>query len=264
MGNPILNASQLKLAIPGRAPGMAIDLTIEIGQCWGLLGSNGSGKTTLLHTLAGLRVPLSGHITLHGKPLPRLPRRQIAQSIGLLLQDHQDGFPATVLETALIGRHPYLRPWQWENADDQMRAERALTTLELIDLAPRGVQTLSGGERQRLAIATLLTQDPVLWLLDEPTNHLDLRHQVAVLNLIQHEVQAQRRAVVMALHDVNHAFNACSHLILLYPDGGICTGTTESLFRVETLERLLDLPLQVLQQRDEVWIRPAGLDRRAL
>jgi len=169
MGAPLLQVTDLRLGIPDRAPGKPVSLTIEAGQCWGLLGPNGVGKTTLLHTLAGLRAPFSGSIDLAGRSLTQTRRRIVAQQIGLVLQHHQDGFPATVLETALIGRHPYLRPWQWESADDRARAQQALERMELAEMAQREVQTLSGGERQRLALATLLTQDPPLWLLDEPT-----------------------------------------------------------------------------------------------
>jgi iron complex transport system ATP-binding protein len=80
-----------------------LNLEIETGQRWAILGRNGSGKTTLLLTLAGLRRPAAGSIELEGRCLGQTHRRHIAQQLGLLPQDNQDSFPATVLETALIG-----------------------------------------------------------------------------------------------------------------------------------------------------------------
>ncbi len=110
----VLATRNLIIDVPGREGGTQLNITIEPGQVWGVLGPNGAGKTTLLHTLAGLQAPRSGSVQLNDLALGQLRRRHVAQCLGLVFQDRQDGFPATVLETALIGRHPYLSPWQME------------------------------------------------------------------------------------------------------------------------------------------------------
>ncbi|MGJ7460800.1 ABC transporter ATP-binding protein [Halomonas sp. MA07-2] len=232
-----LETRELVIDVPGRADGAALTLAVEPGQVWGVLGPNGAGKTTLLHTLAGLRSPRRGDIRLDDQPLASLGRRQVARRLGLVFQDSQDGFPATVRETALIGRHPWLSPWQMEGGEDLRLAEAALKRLDVAHLAERLVSTLSGGERQRLAIATVLTQAPRLWLADEPTNHLDLHHQTAVMSLLA-EQAAQGRAVMMCLHDLNLAARWCDQLLLLYPDGEACWGPRESMLVPEVLEQL--------------------------
>lgn len=233
----ILTTDKLVIDIPGRAPGVPLELSIGPGQVWGVLGPNGVGKTTLLHTLAGLREPHSGGVQLDGKPAASLKRRAVSQRLGLVFQDRQDGFPATVLETALIGRHPWLSPWQMETSEDLALAERALVALDVIHLRDRLVNTLSGGERQRVAIATLMTQAPEIWLLDEPTNHLDLHHQVATMQLLTAQAHAGR-AVLMCLHDLNLAARWCDHLLLLYPDGSACWGAADSMLVPAVLEQL--------------------------
>ncbi|WP_355662113.1 ABC transporter ATP-binding protein [Halomonas salifodinae] len=232
-----LEAHQLVIDIPGRPDGRALDFCIEPGQVWGVLGPNGAGKTTLLHTLAGLRAPRSGQVRLDDRPLSGLGRRRVARRLGLVFQERHDGFPATVRETALIGRHPYLSPWQMEGAEELRLAEAALERLDLTHLADRLVGTLSGGERQRLAIATVLTQAPALWLADEPTNHLDLHHQTEVMALLADEAR-QGRAVMMCLHDLNLAARWCDHLLLLYPDGEACWGPAGAMLEPAALERL--------------------------
>ncbi len=256
MSSTLLTLSDLVIDIPGREPGMALNFSVQSGQCWGLLGPNGAGKTTLLHTLAGLRPARSGRVLLNSKPLGQLSRRTIAQHLGLLFQDHHDGFPATVLETALIGRHPFLRAWNMETPQDHELARLALQRMDLQHLSERQVQTLSGGERQRLALATLLTQNPPLWLLDEPTNHLDLHHQITVLDLVRGEVASRRRSAILALHDLNLAATYCTHLVLMYPDGGMCWGSTSEIFHAEALERLFQQRLAVIDTPYGPWVRP--------
>jgi iron complex transport system ATP-binding protein len=242
----VLATRDLIIDVPGREGGTPLNITIEPGQVWGVLGPNGAGKTTLLHTLAGLQAPRSGSVELNDSALGQLRRRHVAQRLGLVFQDRQDGFPATVLETALIGRHPYLSPWQMEGADDYARAEAALERLDVAHLRDRLVSTLSGGERQRVAIATVLTQAPNVWLADEPTNHLDLHHQSAVMALMG-EQAAQGQAVIMCLHDLNLAARWCDHVLLLYPNGEACWGPRDSMLVPSALESLYRQKLAVVE-----------------
>ena len=232
---------ELQLDLP-RPAGTALNLNFAAGQSWGILGPNGVGKTTLLHTLAGLKAAHSGQILLQQQPLKQLSRKQIAQQLGLVFQERQDSFPATVLETALMGRHPWLAPWQQEQALDLQLAQQALAALDCQALAPRLLSSLSGGERQRVAIATLMTQNPAIWLLDEPTNHLDLQHQVQVMRLLTEQAHSGK-IVIMCLHDLNLAARWCSHVLLLYPDGRARWGESQQLLQVDTLTELYQQPL---------------------
>ena len=237
-----LQARGLVIDVPGRGSGRPLDLSLEPGQVWGVLGPNGAGKTTLLHTLAGLRPARAGQVLLDGRALGDLRRRTVAQRLGLIFQDRQDGFPATVLETALIGRHPYLSPWRMEGAEELRLTHAALARLDVDHLEARLVNTLSGGERQRVAIATVLTQSPSIWLADEPSNHLDLHHQVSVMRLLAGQA-GEGKSVLMCLHDLNLAARWCDHLLLLYPDGEACWGPAGEILVPSALERLYDQPL---------------------
>ena len=104
-----LATEALIIDIPGRASGSPLNLAIEPGQVWGVLGPNGVGKTTLLHTLAGLREPRSGQLLLDDTPLHDIRRKTVSQQMGLVFQDRQDGFPATVLETSSAASDVYKR-----------------------------------------------------------------------------------------------------------------------------------------------------------
>lgn len=239
---PLLSAEAVTLSVPDRTLCRGLSLTVAAGQCWAILGPNGAGKTTLLLTLAGLREPDGGTVTIDGTPMPRLSRRQIARRLGLLPQDSRDPFPATVLETALLGRHPHLPPWQGEGPDDLAKAIQALETVGLQAMRDRDTASLSGGERRRLALATLLTQDPPLLLLDEPTNHLDLHHQIAILDH-QRQLADAGRGVLMVLHDPNLAARFATHALLLFGDGSWEAGRASELLEENRLGRLYGHPI---------------------
>ncbi len=240
----LLAAHGLRVDIGGKRIGGDLELTVTPGESWAVLGANGAGKTTLLYTLAGLRSPAAGTILLEGHPLRSWSRRAIARRLGILLQDSDDPFPATVLETALIGRHPHLGPWQWEGPEDTRRARDALAEVELDGFEQRGVDTLSGGERRRLALAALLVQDPKVALLDEPTNHLDLHHQIRLLGKLHDHARARGGALVMALHDVNLAARFCDHALMIFADGEILHGPADQLLRADYLTCLYHHPIE--------------------
>lgn len=239
----LLEARALTVSISGKSVCRGLDLALRPGTCLGLLGSNGAGKTTLLHTLAGLRAADHGEIVLDGIALAAQPRRRIAQRVGLLMQHPEESLPASVLETALIGRHPHIEFWRWESHNDVNVARRALKLVGLDGLEQRSQTHLSGGERRRLDIATVLTQDPKIFLLDEPALQLDMKYQ---LNLLKHFATLacdQGRAIVMSLHDVNLAARFCNQVLMLFGDGESLFGRTTEIMTAQNLTRLYHTPI---------------------
>jgi len=251
----LLTGEELTVRIGTVTVADKFNLCIRAGECWCLLGRNGAGKTTLLKTLAGLHRPDSGTLRLRGQPLQGLARREVAREIGMLFQEHQDAFPATVLETVLTGRHPHLHAWQWESAIDLDIARRALDQVGLGALESRTLNTLSGGERRRVGIATLLAQAPSVYLLDEPSNHLDLHHQIGVLDGLRRDIADAGGALVMSMHDVNLAARLADHCLALLPHGRIEQGPARQMLRTPLLEALYDQAFEQLSgSRGPVWI----------
>jgi len=253
----MLETRELSLSVAHKTLCARLSVRFEAGQNWIILGANGSGKTTLLHALAGLRVSDRGQIRLDGADIRALPHRQRARRVGLLFQDFESAFPATVLETVLSGRYPHLERWQWEGAADYRLAEAALAQVGLAEFAPRPLATLSGGERQRVEIAALLAQDAPIQLLDEPTNHLDLHHQVRVLEQLAARAQQPGRLNVFVLHDINLASRFGTHAILLFDDGTHLHGPLSEILQRPNLERLYHCRLREIHADGARWYLPA-------
>ena len=244
MSQPLLSVRELDVNIGDVRVVAGLGFDLEGGQRLAILGRNGTGKTTLLNTLAGLRRPEAGRIALCGEDYEMLGPRHAALLRGLLPQGQIDAFQSTVLETALIGRHPHIGRWAWEGRKDERIAREALAAADLAGLGSREVHTLSGGERQRLAIAALLVQQPRVYLLDEPLAHLDLNHQIAVLELFSQRASADGVGIVMVLHDINLALRYADRALLLFGEGKALEGPVEEVLTAAVLSRLYGYPLR--------------------
>ncbi len=238
----MLACEGLDVHVAGRPLVRALCGRFAPGRLVAVLGRNGVGKTLTLHTLAGLRAPSGGAVTLDGRAVADWPRRALARRLSLLPQSVEDPFPTTVLETALIGRHPHLGFWQWEGPAEVEAARRALASADLAGFEARELDTLSGGERRRLAIATLLAQDPAICLLDEPTNHLDPPHQLAVLQLFRERADAGG-TVIASLHDATLAARYADEALLLFGDGRWEFGACRDVLTAGSLGALYGSPV---------------------
>jgi len=245
----IFSCKDLTVEVAGRTLVAALNMEIARGELVAVLGQNGSGKSLTLHTLAGLRAAHTGSISLLDTDVANSKRQDLAKHLALLPQHVDDIFPATVIDTALIGRHPHIGRLSWESPADIKVAKAALACVDLDDLAARDVLTLSGGERRRLAIAQVLTQTPDLYLLDEPTNHLDPQHQMDALRLFREKAD-DGAAVIASLHDVNLAVRFADRCLLLYGDGRWDLGTTEEILGAERLSQLYATPMEAVAWRN--------------
>ena len=245
---PLLLSRSLRVSVPGRRLVDALDLGLTRGEFVAILGQNGAGKSLTLQTLAGLRPPESGEILLDSRNIFAVRRQDVARKLALLPQVIEDIFPTTVLDTALIGRHPHIGHFRWESAADQAIAEDALETMGLGELAQRDILTLSGGERRRLAIAQVLTQSPEIFLLDEPTNHLDPQHQLDAMRVFRKAADGGA-AVIAALHDVNLAVRFADRCLLLHGDGRWQLGPCEQVLSEQRLSELFATPMEAINWR---------------
>ena len=241
----LLECRSLDVAVAGRTLVRRLEFGAHVGEFIAILGENGVGKTLTLHCMAGVRAPACGTVLLDNHPLLDYPRRARARRIGLVAQSDEDPFPSTVLESVLIGRHPHLGLWDWETPRDVELARSALTDVDLAGFERREVATLSGGERRRLAIATILVQEPAVYLLDEPINHLDPHHAIDTLRLFRRRVTAGA-CVIATLHDANQAERFADKTLMLERNGHWNFGTTREVVNSESLTQVYRTPMAEL------------------
>lgn len=227
-----------------------VSLEVQPGRMLGILGPNGSGKTTLVRGATKMLPTRSGVIQLLGRQLESYSREELARNVAVVPQEGIPVFPYTVLETVLMGRAPWLRPFSFEGQEDLEIAAEALRAVAAEDLAARDLTELSGGERQRTVIARALAQQARFILADEPTAHLDLRHAVSTFRLLGKLKKERQLAILVVTHDVNLAAIHCDHLLLLAGGQVVAEGTPREVLQTETLSEAYSTPVLVEHRAD--------------
>lgn len=208
------------------------------GSIVGILGPNGSGKTTLLRLMSGTLAPMTGVVALEGLALTALPRRAVARRVAIVPQETHLAFDYSVLEIALMGRHPHLGLFQLEGPADIAIAREALAATGTAKLEERPFATLSGGEKQRVILAAALAQSPELLMLDEPTASLDLGYQLEIAAILRRLNRDQQITMVLSAHDLNFAASVCRELVLLKNGSVLASGPTDEVLTPKNVRDL--------------------------
>ena len=178
-----------------------VDLDIQAGEFFLLLGSSGSGKSTLLNLISGIDQPSEGAVIINGTDITNLNEHQRTlfrrDHIGIVFQFFNLLPTLTVLENITL-------PQELQGVRRKESEAKARALLERVGLADRAEDfpdKLSGGEQQRVAIARALIHGPLLLLADEPTGNLDEETGEAVLALLLELTREVGKTLVMATHN---------------------------------------------------------------
>jgi ABC-type cobalamin/Fe3+-siderophores transport system ATPase subunit len=213
--------------------------SIKEGDFIGLLGANGSGKSTILKLATGILKPLSGSLTIWGTNLAAVSNKDRAKLISYLPQSLDISVPFTVSELVSMGIYPY-------DILPTMTVEEALDMAGLREKANARLSDLSGGERRRTFIAMTLLQGAGLILLDEPFANLDIKYQVELVKLLKNLRETRGISVMMALHDINMAFQF-QKIILIKGGVIIGVGRPEEVLTRDFLKQAFDVDVDVRQ-----------------
>ncbi|MEC5180715.1 metal ABC transporter ATP-binding protein [Arthrobacter sp. CG_A4] len=239
---PVVSLRGASLSFGQRTLWENLDLDINPGEFFAVLGPNGSGKTTFLKVLLGLQELSSGTAVLDGHPVQRGSRR-----IGYIPQ--QKAFdPDTPLRARdLVGLGIDGHRWgvRLGEAKANRRIDRLLGLVGAEDYAKTPVGQLSGGEQQRLRVAQALATDPKVLLCDEPLLSLDLQHQQAVSGLINEQCHGQKSAVVFVTHEINPIVDYVDRVLYL-AGGRFRVGTPAEVMTTEVLSDLYGSRVEVI------------------
>lgn len=207
-----------------------LNLDVQRGQVFGMLGPNGSGKTTTLGMLMGVVNPTAGNFTWFGEQ----PTHHIRKKIGAVLE------------------HPIFYPYLSGQKNLELNAmikecdpASIPQVLDLVELTARRddkYRTYSLGMKQRLAIASALLNDPTVLILDEPTNGLDPMGIAEIRELIK-RIAADGKTIILASHLLDEVQKVCTHFCVLKKGNLVHTGPVALVGSgAETVEVIAESP----------------------
>lgn len=191
-----------------------INLTIEDGEIFGIIGLSGAGKSTLVRCINLLERPTSGQVLLDGKDLMQLPRKELLQvrrSIGMIFQGFNLLDQRTVLKNVTY-------PLEISGVGKAEAKKRALELLELVGLADRAgsyPSQLSGGQKQRVAIARAMATNPKYLLCDEATSALDPTTTESILQLLKEINRTMGVTIVVITHEMRVIDQICDRVAVI-------------------------------------------------
>jgi iron complex transport system ATP-binding protein len=232
----VLSLKNLNVALGGRTVLSRIGANFAPGECVAIMGPNGSGKSTLMRAAAGLIAPLSGDITLQGKPLAAWRRADLAREIAYLPQGGEVHWPLTVRNIVALGRLPHAHRFAKKSDADEAAIVRAMQACDIAHLADRPATSLSGGERARALLARALASEAKIILADEPFAQLDPSHQLHAMEVLKAASEAGA-LVIVVLHDLSIAARHASRVLLLSEGHVAAEGPPATTLVSETLRK---------------------------
>jgi len=200
-----------------------IDLTIDRGRFWGVIGPNGGGKSTLLKTVLDLIPPVSGTVqTQAGLAFGYVPQKDKFDPI----------FPVSVDELVTMGRYSRIPPGRRPGKADRERVRQAMNMTGIIHLKNRTFRSLSEGEKQRALLARAIAGEPDILVLDEPTASVDVKGEARIMELVRNIKHEQGLTVIMVSHYLNTLTQHADMMMLIDKD--------RSLFEAGTKEKMMN------------------------
>lgn len=251
MDNKILSVKNLKVGYKNNLILNGINLNIERGKIYSIIGPNGCGKTTLIRAMSRNLRPDSGEVLLDNNNIFKTNTKLIARKMAVLGQSNTGMSDITVKALVQYGRYAHKKWWTGTDADDIQIVDWAIERTGMTYLQDRKINALSGGELQRAWIAMAIAQKPEIMLLDEPTTYLDIAHQLEIMELVSKLNKEDGITVVMVLHDMNHAARFSDELIVLQNKKIRTIGKPWDLIKNGELETVFKVDAEVLADNED-------------
>ena len=200
---------------------------LNAGEVVALLGENGCGKSTFLKTLCAQLQPVSGTVSLCGRPLDSTKvaawnARERAKVVTLVRMSGITCDRMTVREFVSLGRTPYAGLFDGRSKEDERIVDESIALLELEAFANRWVNELSDGERSRVYLAQAVAQQVKVLLLDEPNAFLDIPRSRKLFTLLQKLSKERDMGILVSTHSVEYAEKYCDRIMVIENSGARC------------------------------------------
>lgn len=206
-----------------------VNLSIESGDIYGIIGMSGAGKSTLVRCINFLEVPTKGRVLINGKSLGDYTSRELRkqrEDIGMIFQHFNLLMQKNVLENVCFPLYIQGK----SKKDSRKRAKELLDIVGLGDRTGAFPAQLSGGQKQRVAIARALASDPKILLCDEATSALDPQTTSSILALLKDINQRFNITIVIITHQMSVVREICSHVAIVKGGEVAEQGTVEDIF----------------------------------
>jgi len=206
-----------------------INLSIEAGDIFGIIGMSGAGKSTLVRCINMLEKPTAGTVSFDGRDLSRLSDQELREarhSMGMIFQQFN-----LLMQRTALGNICF--PMEITGVDKASAKKRALELLELVDLSDRAKaypSQLSGGQKQRVAIARALATNPKVLLCDEATSALDPTTTRSILTLLKDINRRLGITIVVITHEMSVIEEICNRVAIIDESKIAETGAVQDIF----------------------------------
>ncbi|MZQ87332.1 ATP-binding cassette domain-containing protein [Paenibacillus sp. 5J-6] len=233
-----------------------VNVHINPGEHWVLLGRNGSGKTTLLEMMNGYEFPSRGTVDVLGNRYGQCDVREVRKRIGYISQSLMEKLNLSdpVIEVVATGEYAYLRFYQEIPQEVLDRAMAMLERVRILHLAHQTLGSLSQGERKKVMLARALMMKPSLLVLDEPAAGLDLYERERFLKDVN-ELSKQDITVVYVTHHIEEIIPLITHVAIIEQGELIAAGPKKDVLTPENIRKAFDVDIALEWFQDRPWIK---------
>lgn len=231
-----------------------ININIERGKFYTILGPNGSGKTTLVKLISKALNVQNQNIFVEGKDVNSIRNKTLATKVAVVPQYTYIDFDFSVIDIVLMGRAPHISRFASENEKDMKIVQNSMEITNTWHLRDKNINSISGGERQRVIVARAIAQETDIVILDEPISNLDIHHQIEILNQIKLLNIKKQKTIIAVLHDLNIAAAYSDNMILMNKGRIHTMGTREQVLKENIIKEVYGLDVHIIS--DPVTKRP--------
>ena len=206
-----------------------VNLSIEQGDIYGIIGMSGAGKSTLVRCINYLEEPTEGKVFIKGKELGSFSKKELRkqrEDIGMIFQHFNLLMQKSVLENICFPLYIHGK----KKTEARRRAKELLEIVGLSDKAKAYPAQLSGGQKQRVAIARALASNPKILLCDEATSALDPQTTASILDLLKEINQKFGITIVIITHQMSVVREICSHVAIMKSGEVVEDGKVSEIF----------------------------------